>query len=91
MYDGMIHGGWMWFMIIVSVVLVLLLMVALVLTAVWLYQQVRGAGPGGVGPGGDPLAILKRRYARGEISDEEYRRMKQELSGSPEPGAGPER
>jgi len=27
-----------------------------------------------------PLEILKRRYARGEIDDEEFRRMKKEIS-----------
>jgi putative membrane protein len=27
------------------------------------------------------LEILRRRYARGEISEEEYRRMKEELEG----------
>jgi putative membrane protein len=27
----------------------------------------------------DPLRILKQRYARGEISEEEYRRMREEL------------
>jgi putative membrane protein len=28
-----------------------------------------------------PLEILKERYAKGEISEEEYRKMKQELEG----------
>lgn len=28
----------------------------------------------------DELAILKKRYAKGEISDEEYERMKQKLT-----------
>ncbi len=28
----------------------------------------------------DELAILKQRYAKGEISDEEYERMKQKLT-----------
>jgi putative membrane protein len=27
----------------------------------------------------DPLQILKMRYAKGEISEEEYKRMKKEL------------
>lgn len=28
----------------------------------------------------DELAILKQRYAKGELSDEEYERMKQKLT-----------
>ena len=34
-------------------------------------------GPSGTRPG--PLEILKERYARGEISREEYQRMREEL------------
>jgi putative membrane protein len=29
----------------------------------------------------DPLAIIKQRYASGELNAEEYRRMKDELKG----------
>lgn len=32
-----------------------------------------------VGTGPDPVNILKERYARGEISSEEYHRLKEEL------------
>lgn len=79
MYEGMMHGAWMWFGAILSVVFALVLLVLLVLAAVWLYRQVREGGSGDRVPGRDPMEILKARYAKGEISEEEYRRMKQEI------------
>ncbi len=55
-----------------------LIIVGLVLLVRWLWDQTRhGAGPGAIEA---PLDILKRRYARGEISKEEYDRMKQDLA-----------
>jgi putative membrane protein len=48
---------------------------------IWLvFTIVNRAGAGGRPPEGSPLAILQRRYARGEISKEEVDRMRQELS-----------
>lgn len=52
-----------------------LVIAALVFFIRWLAQQGRGAPPGGEGP----LEILKKRYARGEISLEEYQRMRRDL------------
>ncbi len=34
------------------------------------------------GKGKSPLAILKERYAKGEITDEEYEKMKKDLENS---------
>lgn len=79
MYEGMMHGGWMWFGTILSGLFGLVLLALFVLGAVWLFQQVTGSG-GGSGSGGDEaLEILRSRYAAGEISEEEFRRMKREL------------
>ena len=80
MYDGMMHGTWMWLGGLLGVLFALALLTLLVLLAVWLYRQVREDGPEGGTPGREPLEILKTRYAKGEISEEEYRRMKEELS-----------
>jgi len=55
----------------------LLLLAGIVLIVVWLATRYRA--PSG-GAGESPLDILKARYARGEISREEFERMKQDLS-----------
>jgi putative membrane protein len=51
----------------------------------WLLRQDRSgsAGSGGSGgpPGDDPYEILRRRYAAGEIDDEEYARRRKTLAG----------
>jgi len=62
-------------MMILLTFLWLLLLVGIVLIAIWLATRYRA-------PGESPLDILNRRYARGEISREEYERMKQEISTS---------
>jgi putative membrane protein len=53
-----------------------LIIVGLLLGVRWLWD--RGRPEAGVGEA--LLDILKRRYARGEISKEEYDRMKQDLA-----------
>ena len=61
------YGGYMWFLI-------------LILAVILAYVLVRAARGGPGGPREDSaLEILKRRYARGEISREEYLEMKREL------------
>jgi uncharacterized membrane protein len=42
-------------------------------------QAQRGAGSSA--PADDPLEILRRRYAAGEIDDEEYQRRRKTLTG----------
>jgi putative membrane protein len=58
----------------------LLLLVLLVGGAVWLFQfasRDRGVFTGP--PGETPLEILKRRYAKGEITKEQYESMRRDL------------
>jgi len=55
--------------------IILLLIIA---AAAWLiYRSREGGGPGR--SSGTPLEILKRRYASGEITKEEYESMRKDL------------
>lgn len=67
---GMFFGGivmWLfWLLIIIAVIVVL--------------RSVLGKGsPDGASRTDTPLEILQKRYARGEIDDEEYKRRRREL------------
>jgi putative membrane protein len=81
-WGGMMGGGWFaW----------LLLLVLLVVLGVWAARAFSG---GAARPGGTqyrepprseretPLEILQSRYARGEISREEYEEMRRDLQSS---------
>jgi putative membrane protein len=69
--EMMFMGGFFW----------LLILIGIVLLAVWLFSGKRSSSVHGGGTAEEtPLAILKKRYARGEVSPEDYERMKRELS-----------
>lgn len=58
-----------------------LVIVGVVLLLVWLFRQ---GQPAGVGPGPDaarPIDILRERYARGEITKEQFDQMRHDLEG----------
>lgn len=55
------------------------LILALVVTLIWFL--IRKGGESQPGPTGkSSLEILKERYARGELDEEQYRRMKNDLT-----------
>jgi putative membrane protein len=88
-FDHLGLAGWVW--IILVVVFWVLVVTLLVLGIRWLLRADRGSPPptGGTGPGwgapgprpDDPLEILRQRYARGEIDDEEFERRRRTLTG----------
>lgn len=55
----------------------LVLLVVMVLLAVWLY---RNLSQGSVSSRETPLDTLKRRYARGEINQDEYDRIRRDIA-----------
>lgn len=72
---GMYGGGmWMFFHFLFW----LLVVIGVILLIVWIVRQTSGR-EGGRG-GETALDILKKRYAKGEISKEEYEKMKDDLS-----------
>jgi putative membrane protein len=65
-------GGWGFMMFFWFIMLVLLVY------GIFSFSKNRGGGAGGY-TGGKALEILKERYARGEISREEFERMKKDI------------
>lgn len=79
-WDGHMRWGGGWWMLVWGT----LMMVGIVVLIVWLVRTTAGGGSAGT-PVEDPLAsargILGERYARGELSTEEYRERLNELAG----------
>jgi putative membrane protein len=67
------HDGWMMF----GGIFGFLLLIAFVFLVVWLVTRSSGVSTTSKP---DPLEIAKERYARGEISHEEYEKIKKNLS-----------
>ncbi len=78
-WGGYSFGIWGIIMGIVMLLFWVLVIGGIVLLVVWLFRQGQPAAavPGGRGA----LHILKERYARGEISREQYQEMRRELEG----------
>jgi putative membrane protein len=76
--DYMNHWWWGpgfgWIFMVLFWVLIILGIVAL---GRWLFSGRGGAGAGG--PEKGPLDIVKERYARGEITREQYEQMRRDL------------
>jgi putative membrane protein len=80
MYD---HGwlmGWPggWWVMLLSMIFWLLLLVGIVLLVIWLAGKPRESSVPREPQ--SPLDVLKMRYARGEITRDDYVRMKDELA-----------
>jgi putative membrane protein len=79
MHPGMGPGGF--FVALFFLVLFLLAVAALVALIVWLVRRKPKAvaEPSQEARGDDPLRILQQRYAKGEITREEYQAMRDDL------------
>lgn len=71
---GMMGGGY-WGLF--GWLFMILFWAAIILLIIWLYRQIRGPAPAAAGE--TALDILKKRYASGEITKDQYDEMKKEL------------
>lgn len=74
MMDGWSGGFGMGMMIIFW-----LLILGLIVTLIWFLIR-KGSESSGYSDNETSIEILKKRYARGEIDEEQYRRMKDEIN-----------
>lgn len=70
MMDGMMAGMGLWALLAVVTVLAMLA----VLGSVWLVRQLRHPERGSPPTGDTARDLLRRRYAAGELDDDEYER-----------------
>jgi putative membrane protein len=61
-------GGFMW-----------LIWIFIIIAIIWGIKMTIGNGASGSSSPDSPLEILKKRYARGEIDEEEFNHRRQEL------------
>jgi len=73
---GMMGGGY-WGL--TGIIFMVLFWAALILLVIWLYKQVRGEAVGAGAKGETAIDILKKRYASGEITKDQFGEMKKEL------------
>ena len=71
--------GGFWWMWIVMVAFWILIIGGIVWLVLWLARQGEAARPGARGV--SPLDIIRERYARGEITRDEYEQMRRDLEG----------
>lgn len=74
MMDGSMMGGSWGITAVLGLVFWILLIVLIVLAIIWLYKKITGRETG------SSLEILKRRYAKGEITKKDFERMKKEVA-----------
>jgi len=83
LFGGM--GGWRIFGPVVSLLFTLGLIIGFVLLAIWVVRRLSNSSSWGgrqtrqSGSDQNPLEILNARYARGEISRDEFQEMKADL------------
>jgi putative membrane protein len=78
MWDGIGGMGWGW--IGLGMVHMLLFWILVILGIVVLARWLAGGSSRNFLP--DPLEILKARYARGEITKEQFEQMKRDIGGT---------
>ena len=81
MWQWMHEGGMSWAGMAVLMLAFWVLIIAGIVLLIWYVAASAGRGRAAPGAGAQetPLEILKKRYARGEITRDQYQEMKREL------------
>lgn len=78
MMGGFFGGGMSWAGIILNFIFFILIIIGIILLIVWLVK--RASHPGTEGKtGSKAIEVLKERYARGEITKDQYESIKKDL------------
>ena len=80
---GMMGWGWGWGVLMMAVPVVVLVLILLVVSGAFAPRTATPAYVPPVSPPSSATEILDARYARGEISREEYLRVRADLEGRP--------
>ena len=78
MMGGFFGGGMGWTGIILSFTFFILIIIGIILLIVWLVKRVTHSGTE-VRKDTNALDILKKRYAKGEITKDQYESIKKDL------------
>jgi len=74
-------SGWGWTLMVLAMVGFWALIIAGIVLVARALSRPRDDGSAGPGKAQDALEILRERFARGEIDEEEYRRRRATLAG----------
>ena len=77
---GGLFWGWNIAGMIFIFIFIVAIIVGIILLIVWLVKRASYSGEGSSVKGGNALDILKERYARGEITKEEYEKIKKDIN-----------
>ena len=75
--DGSMMSGGMGFWSLFGMIFWIVLIAGIILLAIWVIQRAAGGGTSKTGE--SALEILKKRYASGEISKEEFEEKKRDI------------
>jgi putative membrane protein len=76
-HDQGMNGGWLALMIVAMVIFWVVFVVGVVVVVRHYLHARPSAGPTSSSPGDAAVSVLKERFAKGEVSEEEYtRRLK---------------
>lgn len=70
--------GGMWAWVLFGMLILAVVVPGIVLVMVWVMQKTVGSGVAPEGPD-SPLEILKKRYARGEITKDEFDKIRRDI------------